>query len=180
MSLETQSRSRWFVLASATFAASLALTGCGKASEKLSEKAAEKIVESQAGGEVDLDLDSSDGSYEITTEDGTLSMGAEMPDGWPDDVPLPDDLIVTGGSNMSSGDEVMVVVAGVSSMSADDIMALYADELSDWTEQSKQEFTAEQRVVNTHYVNGDRLLSVGTSEDGSETTFTATYAVTPA
>lgn len=82
-----------------TVAAGLAATGmsgCG-AEEALAEKVAEEGVEAAVGAgndsdsDVEVDMDGEDGEVRVEGEDGSLVMGAdELPEGFPDDVPLPE------------------------------------------------------------------------------------------
>lgn len=71
--------------------AALTLAGCG-AGEKAAQEAGDKLVEKalESEGE-DVDVDSSDGNVKVETEDGTATYGdnVDLPDGFPDDVPLP-------------------------------------------------------------------------------------------
>ena len=70
-----------------------ALTGCGAAADKVAEKATEKAIESQTGGDVDVNTNG-DGSFNIETDDGSLSIGTgKLPDGWPDDISITDTAI---------------------------------------------------------------------------------------
>lgn len=72
-----------------------ALAGCG-AEEAVAEKVAEEGMEAAAGaessGDVDVDLEGGeDGEMRIETEEGSMVVGSqEIPEGFPDDVPLPD------------------------------------------------------------------------------------------
>ena len=175
----TSQQHRRSAVVGAAVALALVVTGCGKAAENLSEKATEKIIESQGEGNVDVDIDNDDGSYSINTDEGSISFGADLPRSWPEDVPLPDDLAVTGGSDMSSDGGALVVVSGLTSMAADDVLNMYESSMSGWTEQSKQEINGEQRIVSVSYVNGERMLSVGTSEGTGETTLTLSYTESP-
>ena len=81
-----------------------ALTGCASVEEKTVEAAIKK--ENPDVKDVDVDKD---GGFEIEGEDGTISAGskAKLPDGFPDDVPLP-----RGGSittAVTQGDEMVVM-----------------------------------------------------------------------
>lgn len=80
-----------------TVAAGLAATGmagCG-AEEALAEKVAEEGAEAAVGagsdGDVEVDMDRDGGEVRVEGEDGSLVMGAdELPESFPDDVPLPE------------------------------------------------------------------------------------------
>ena len=79
----------------------VALTACGAAQEAVSEQ----IVEEAAGEGVDLELGDDGQVASIETEDGSLEMsaGGEVPEEWPDDVPLFDDGVL-GSSPVSASD----------------------------------------------------------------------------
>lgn len=81
------------------------LTACSQAAEKITEK----IIEDNASGDVDVDLD--DGSVNITDDDGNqFSAGdsIDLPDNWPSDIPTFDGNLTTvsidknGGSVLAS------------------------------------------------------------------------------
>ena len=66
------------------------LSSCANPAEQLADSLIEQLVESQTGGEVQVDRDG-DGGYSIKTQDGSVSIGssAELPDDFPDEHPLP-------------------------------------------------------------------------------------------
>lgn len=87
-------RTGGLALAVAAALAATGLTGCG-AEEALAEKVAEEGVEAAAGagsdGDVEVDMDGEDGEVRVEGEDGSLVMGSdELPEGFPDDLPLPE------------------------------------------------------------------------------------------
>ncbi len=78
---------------------------------------------------VDLDADGDSGEISIEGDDGeSISFGGgDLPDGFPDDFPFPDDFEQTLGS----GDGESFVVFGASGESVDDLDGFYADALPD-------------------------------------------------
>ena len=87
------------------------LTACGNATET----GLANVVESETGGDVDLDDgDDDDGGVSIQTEDGSFSSGAttELPGEWPGDVPKPDGLAITSAAVIGSGTERAINVTG--------------------------------------------------------------------
>lgn len=121
----------------ATSALALLTAGCGgaadKVSEQVAEKAVEQAIESETGGDVDIDA-SGDGSVEIETDDGSMSFGTgEVPADWPEDVPLPDELVVQSGSTSAAADGQLVAIIGTSTDTPEDLLATYKDALADWT-----------------------------------------------
>ncbi len=146
------------------------LVGCGAAAEKVSEKATEKMVEQQTGGNVDIDTDG-DGSVEIETEDGSMSFGTgEVPEEWPDDIDLPDDLEVQSGTTSDSSDGRLVALVGATDETPEELLARYKDELADW------EISGE----STSSGGGSTLTGAQWETDGRRVTFAATDGQTPA
>ncbi|MBD3320025.1 MAG: hypothetical protein GF350_02915 [Chitinivibrionales bacterium] len=69
--------------------ASVSFYGCGKkAEEKGAETMIEKAIENESGGTADVDI--SEGTMNIKTDDGEMSVtsgkGARIPDAFPDDI----------------------------------------------------------------------------------------------
>lgn len=75
-------------IGAAVIAGAMVLTGCGSATEKITET----VIESAGGGEVDIDIDEGDGTFSFESEEGSFSVGGEGPKNWPDGVPLPEGL----------------------------------------------------------------------------------------
>ncbi|HRW36889.1 MAG: hypothetical protein KDB04_09120 [Acidimicrobiales bacterium] len=151
-------------LALATSAtALLLLAGCGAAADKVAEKATEKAIESQTGGNVDLDAD--DGSFTIETDEGTYSSGTgKAPDSWPDDVPLPDGLEVQVGTESDTADGRLVSIIGTVSSTPDEVLADMKDALADWEISDEVTVTGSQGATT----------SAQFERDGRRVTFTAT------
>jgi hypothetical protein len=92
-------------LLAAGMAASLVFVGsaCGK----VAEKATEKAIESQSGGDVDLDTDS--GAVKYTDGDGNSTnvdvngSGADLPEDWPADLAPPDAVRLTIANTQADG-----------------------------------------------------------------------------
>lgn len=156
-------------LAPLTVGAALILTSaCGSASEAVAERATEKAIESQTGGNVDIDTDG-DGEVTIETEDGDLSFGStEVPDSWPEDVPLPDDLEVSSASEIpnANNEGPLVSITGTTSTSPEEVLALLKDALSDW------EISGE----STSTGGGGTLTGAQFDTDGRRVTFAANAA----
>ena len=86
----------------------VALTACGAAQEAVSER----IVEEAAGEGVDLELGDDGQVASIETEDGSLEMSAngEVPEEWPDDVPLFEDGTVNSSQVATSDGQTIVSI----------------------------------------------------------------------
>lgn len=64
----------------------LGIVSCGKAKEKAAENMIESIIEEQAGGEVDVDVNDGGDSITISSDDGEFSIqGDESGIPWPSD-----------------------------------------------------------------------------------------------
>lgn len=94
--------------ASATLIALLALTGatlsaCGDdAAENVAEN---RIEDAMASNGVDGDVNIEDGEVSIDTGDGSFSTGGDVPDGFPEDVPLIDGDVQFGMATDENGQE---------------------------------------------------------------------------
>lgn len=97
--------------------ATLALGGCGGSDEERAEDAIEEAAE-EAGEDVDVDVDGDD--ITIENSDGTVSMGGDLPEGFPeDDIPLVEGDVLLAMGGEGQGWQVSIAVdAG-----ADDAMA---------------------------------------------------------
>ena len=84
----------------------IGLTGCGGAQEGASEQ----LVEQTVGGDVDIELGDDGQVASVETEDGSVEMSAsgEVPEEWPDDVPLFEDGVVSN-SQVATTDDVTIV-----------------------------------------------------------------------
>lgn len=159
-------RARARHLSIAAAAGAILLAGCSSAADKVTEQGLEQLIESQGGGNVDLDL-GGDGSVSIQGEDGSSwSMGgAEVPDTWPADVPLPDEYDVQTAStstDAASGGQ-MTILLGTTSMSLEQVQQFYADALSGW----------EEGMNMTSSSGGSGSMTLAYSRDGRTVMVTA-------
>jgi hypothetical protein len=139
----------------------LIAAGCGsdEASKQAGEKAAEKILESAGEGDVDVDVDGDE--VTVKGKDGEFSTGNELPKGWPDDIPLPDDATITSGaaSKADSGGTSFFVAASTS-MNAKDAVAFYVQELKGYTKQNEF-MSGENATVMFRGPAGDVTITTG-------------------
>jgi len=130
-------------------AAALALAGCGSVSDEIGERVTEEVVERAAESgsqdDVELDVDTDDGSLTIETDEGTFtSGGGELPEEFPDSMPVPDGVAVTGSMTGSgdSGEGFFVQLGAEESDPAiyEDLVAFYEAELeaNGWTVDDRQ------------------------------------------
>ncbi|MDZ4170419.1 MAG: hypothetical protein U1E26_12325 [Coriobacteriia bacterium] len=94
-------RMRTAVLVVAATALALSTTGCQRLQERVAEEATEAAVEKATGGKAEIE----DGSVSIETEDGTkLEAGTNrVPDDFPDNVPVDDDIKVVASASAPDG-----------------------------------------------------------------------------
>lgn len=154
-------------------ALALATTACGSITERVTEG----VLERAAGGDVDIDLDGDDGgSITIETSEGTARIGAggNLPDSFPDDVPLPSaDYQVAQSFEQSTNDGVGIQVSLGVKAAADDI----ADELEKafadggWENESTSRSSGDGFTqVILGFSKGDmRVMVMIMSDDGEET-----------
>jgi hypothetical protein len=120
-------------VAGAALAASLVLVGAaGCSSEDAGEKAGERLAEEMMGGDVDINAE--DGSVKLTDEEGNTSeygSGAELPEGWPSDLALPDGVTILGSSTRTENGVETMFVTGESETSLDDLYEQIKKQLTD-------------------------------------------------
>ena len=178
------------LLVAAAAAGALALSSCGlqeRATEAVAERAVEAAAGAAAGEGVDVDLDTDGGSLQVTGEDGqSFSVGgAELPEDWPGDVPLPAEAEVVSASQFADGQggtasTVQLVLPGDARQGYD---ALRDDVLAQgWASQAESDMssadglfvsstlTKDERVLQLGLLGGaaeDTVLSVSVTAEGS-------------
>jgi hypothetical protein len=145
---------------------SLTLTGCFKSpSQKLGEKMVEKAIESQSGGNVDVDTNS--GTMNFKSDDGNtqVSTGGEvdLPDGFPEE------LIIAGDAKViiaSSADKTMSV-AYQTDGDQSELFADYKTKLIDqgWAKEFEMD-AGTGKVVN--FKKGTQRASITISENSNK------------
>jgi hypothetical protein len=80
------------ILAASLLGAALVLGGCGLG-EEAAEKGLEEAMEAGASDGTDVDIDGEDGNVKVESSDGSMEFGGdtELPESFPDDIPLPDE-----------------------------------------------------------------------------------------
>lgn len=136
------------VAALAVFAA-----GCDAIGERVAEEAAEQA----AGGDVDLDLDEEGGSISVETSEGSMSFGGggDLPESFPEDLPLPPgDFEVSSSFEESNDDGASLTVALLVEGSHDDLVAHYEEALPDagWEITDTQSMSMGEDMQSTTFV----------------------------
>lgn len=112
----------------------MVLTACGNSAERLAEEAAERALESEGGGDVDIELgeDGEEGSIVVETEEGTQSMSfgsGELPDGLT--LPVMDGYEVIGSTVMQQeGGSLVNAQLEYPDAGLDDLVSFYEDHFS--------------------------------------------------
>ena len=146
------------------------------------ENVAEQIIEAGADGDVDVDIDNDGGEITIDSDDGsvTISSGGDLPDNWPDQVPVIDGKI-TGSSaiTVDEGTSYSVVIE-VSGSVSDIFDRLKSDmEAANFEKDSESTFSTGDGTFSTAtFTSAEHQVIISVS-DTSETT-TVSYAVTTA
>ena len=148
--------------------------------ERVVEEAIEKALESESGGNVEIDLEngevniqsdegevsisSDDESVEIKSEDGeaTFGTGAELPEGFPEIVPLYADIEITSSFKSSDGDKNNYSITAESQKSIEEIFNWYKDELSGWSIENEFKIDSDSGKNYTLVAKmGDITLTLG-------------------
>ncbi len=150
-------------------------TGCGAAADKAAERVSEEATEEAlGGGNVDID---DDGNVEVETEDGSLSVGTgELPDDWPEDIPVIEGATLEGAYSSSSNGESVHTASLTTDDSVADVLAFYKDELSGWTvdQESTSEVNGSESGILT-VSDGDRTAAITASETDGTTNVSITH-----
>lgn len=118
--------------------------------ERIAEEAIEKAIEQDSGENVEIDLDegevtiqsdegevsisSDDETVEIKSDEGeaTFGTGAELPEGFPDSVPVYENMTITSSWKSSEGDKNNYSITAISEDSVDDVFGWYKTKLEGW------------------------------------------------
>ncbi len=159
-------------------AVTLALAGCGS---------------TLSTDDAKINVDRDDGSFTIETEEGEVNFeaggGGSLPEGFPSDFPLPDNLniiVSSSGSGGSNKVDAILNVTATTNQPVDDLRSFYTKELpaKGWTIKAQNQtniggknntvsLTAEKgsTQANVAIIDGDT-----TASDGDATTLTITIA----
>jgi hypothetical protein len=134
------------------------------------------VIQTEDG---EMSIDSDGDQTVIQSDDGTTIIGSstgELPDNFPDEVPVPSSVVFEYTQAMSSPDGQMFVVGGTSSSSHEDVSAEYIAALE------AAGFSQEQLLTTPEgsffaYDNGTWAVGGSASDDDGATAFAMT--VTP-
>jgi hypothetical protein len=168
MSPISRIRSRSLSIALACVA-STALVGACSAGD-VTDDAAERVAEANGSG--DVAVDSSEGRIEVSTDEGSIvaEAGGELPEGWPDDGPLPDEYTVESAARLDAGTGPVHTVIVRTSGEPIEVFEQIEGGFAGWTEASRTvSGSGFEAVVMVQYTKGDRTASVTASEGTDDT-----------
>lgn len=144
--------------------------GCGRITEQLTEEAVERGIESESGGDVELDLDAEDGSVSFESDEGSLSFesGGDVPDGLT--IPLRDGYSVAGSSVIGSdGESIVIVTLEYPASDRDAIVEFYEDRFADVENVNRVQNTANGSATWFWQAPEDGWSVNVTADDGADT-----------
>jgi hypothetical protein len=148
-------------------------SGCKRAVTEESIEAAIEEALGDEGGDVDVDI--SEGETTITSDEGemTIGEGTELPDGFPDVIPVYANMVITTSWKTTENDLDAFSVAASSNDPGSMIFDWYKSQLGGW--QNVSEFTSEsdeQVLSSISADNGTYTLIVTIMENEEGTTVT--------
>jgi len=141
----------------------LAAGGCGQSDEEQVEEA----IERDSGGEASVSIDEE--SFSIQTGEGSFRIdqggGLELPENFPDDVPVMDDASI---SMSTAADEMVQVMFSVDEP-LDEVLEHYKEEMADndWTSESSVQTPEGSMLSFTKDENRTAVITV--NRDGEKT-----------
>ena len=130
-------------------------SGCGA----VAAKAIEKAVESAAGGNADVSVD--DTGVAISNEESAVQVGenATVPEGWPDAVPVSNDIKIQLSSSTKSEGKTTWTISGAFSGSGEDLYNYYKSQLSSWNVDSDVNSNSEGTTSNSSGVQSATVMA---------------------
>ncbi len=154
-----------------TLFSGLLLSGCGKAVETITEKA----IESEMGGDADVDIDSTTGqvSMKMNHEGNEVSMEAgesvSLPADMPADVPLPDGVTWNLVQN-TTGESNGFILQGTVDTAMADLAATLRTKIEAQGWESVQNISQAGAMEMMTYSKGEKTLTYNLATDGGKTT----------
>ncbi|MGM0366974.1 MAG: hypothetical protein ACQEP2_00145 [Actinomycetota bacterium] len=164
-------------------------TGCRCAAEKITEKAIERAAAAE-GQDVDIDtdedkvsitgedgetveIDSDSGETTIKTEEGEVTYsegGNELPEGFPNVVPVYPDLNIVSSSSFKEEGSQAYTVMGSYTGNGEDVFNWYKDQLASWDIESEQstDLGEEGLFYTINASSGNYTLNVTVTESEGE------------
>lgn len=152
-------------------------------SEDVAEKLTEQAIESSGGDGANVEFDSETGQVDIETEDGSMSFGtAELPDGWPSEIPMPDDYELTNAMVTGADGERSFIVGGTFDGDAKATFNSLTEQFAEdgWTEVTKTDMSTSDGMNASASFNGDTWQAILSVTDLSDGAPTFGYTIVPA
>ena len=152
-----------------------ALSGCGKASEVVVESVTERALETEMGGEVDVDINSSDGTFTMKGGDGKTSVNiqagesVQLPANLPADVPIPEGVtwqMVQAAEGENSG----FILQGSTAAPMADLATTMKTKIAEQGWESVQNIAQSGAMEMMTYSKGEKMLTCNLATDNGTTT----------
>ncbi|MFC2159345.1 hypothetical protein ACFLQS_01360 [Actinomycetota bacterium] len=169
-----------------------AVSGCKvgqNIAENIAEEAIERAIEKESGENVEIDLEegemtikgedgevnisSDDDTVEIKSDEGeaTFGSGAELPEGFPGNVPVYPDMELTTSWKSTEGDKDNYSISGLTEDAGDDVFEWYKDKLSGWNIEGEFTMSGDDGKTSTLSAKGDGLtvtiMVIETEDEGT-------------
>ncbi len=158
-----------------SFSASGCFNAGQKIAEKITEENIEKSIESE-GGEADVDI--SEDQVSIKTDEGemTIGQGAELPEGFPEAVPVYPMEISSSWKSVEDGKDTFSV-SGLTADSEEAVFNWYKSELGGWN--IENEFSSQSDGENFYSISANNgtynlILLITESDEGTIVSITVT------
>jgi len=157
--------------------------------ERIAEEVIEKAIEEDNGENVEIDLDddgitikgedsevnisSDDDTVKIESDDGevTFGLGAELPEGFPDNVPVYSDMEINASWTATEDGKNSYFVSGLTEDAGDSVFAWYKDQLSGWEIEGEFSMSTDEGETSSISAKGNGLeinvLVVETEDEGT-------------
>lgn len=154
----------------------LVAAGCGESvTEKVAEKAAKEALEKEG---VTVSGDDESGSITFSDEEGKssqLSYGDELPDDFPEEVPLPDDAKITSAIKTGTeGEGAGFLIGAEVEQDADEVLKFYKAELEGYEQVMSASTAADSGLASYEGDEWDVNVVVGAQGDKRVLTLTVT------
>ncbi len=163
-------------------------SGC-KFGQNIAEEAIERAIEKESGENVEINLDegemtiqgedgevnisSDDDTVKIESDDGevTFGLGAELPEGFPGNVPVYSDMEITASWTATEDGKNSYFVSGLTEDAGDSVFAWYKDQLSGWEIEGEFSMSTDEGETSSISAKGNGLeinvLVVETEDEGT-------------
>ena len=161
-----------YLLVAVLLVATLVFSGCFL-TDKLTEKATEKVTEKAAETLTNADVDISDESISIGTDEGELTFGTdEIPEDLPSDVPVYPDTTVVWTSSSSTDQSYWLDLETTDSFT--EVETYYDDNLESngWTIDDRSTYTSDGQkstLYNTSQDNRTLVVTLASTEEETKT-----------